>query len=205
MAESFLKSLQLAGTSFLAVALLSGCSTYVPLVYTPQINVKPVTGAGAVTVRVEVTDARPVPAGEIGAVKDDWGIKTSTILTTNDVPGFLKGVLETELTQRGFNPGGSNVLVRVELNDFSSYFSVVPPVLSGGNVSGRVSMDVHVQRADASQVFEKPVVGEFSEGNVSYFGTDRVRYGLDNALQDAMTKLFNDEAFIASLLSAAKP
>ena len=168
-----LKILKRTLGSFLLLALLNGCSTYVPLVYVSQTGVKPVTGAGAITVKVEMTDARG-EGNRIGAVKDDWGIKVGTILTTNDVPAFLKNAIETELTNRGFKLGGSNVLVMIELNDFGSYFSVPSPIVSGGNVSGRVSMNVQVKRADASRILEKRVVGEYSASNVSYLGADEL-------------------------------
>jgi len=206
MAKSWLKILHLCGGCFLVVALLSGCTTtYVPLSYGPQINVKPVTGAGAVTVRVEVTDARATQKDRIGAVMADGGVETGVILTTNDVAGFLKNVIETELTSRGFSLGGSNVVVAAQLSAFDTYL-----VHEGGLLvaaaTGRVTMNVQVKRADGSKVFEKSVAGLCTGRDVSIWGKrDKIRAGVDLALQDAMTQLFDDEAFADALLKAAKP
>jgi uncharacterized lipoprotein YajG len=187
----------------LAVTVLSGCSTYVPLVYKPQIDVMPVTGADAVSVRVEVADQRSGPAAEIGAVYVQWGIKTDIVLTTNNVAEFLKSVIEVELAQRGFKLGESNVVVTAELSDFSTWFTMESAW--DGTASGHVSLDIHVKRADTSQVYEKQVSGTFSAGDISAIGKYQERYGVDKALQDAMTQLFDDPAFIDSILKAAKP
>src|SRR5690349_3142318 len=198
-----LKILQLTGGYFLVIILLSGCADYVPLVYGPQIDVKPVTGAGTVTVRVEVADKRSGPAAEIGAGYAQWGIKAGTVLTTNNVADFLKSVIEVELAQRGFKLGESNVVVTAELNDFSTWFTAESAW--EGIASGHVSLDIHVKRVDTSLVFEKQVAGDFSESGISTIRKYAIRYGVDKALQDAMTQLFDDQAFIDSLLKAAGP
>jgi uncharacterized lipoprotein YajG len=189
--------------TLLAVILLSGCTTYVPLTYTPQAGVKPVAGAGAVAVSVVVNDAR-TEKDRIGAVSSG-STETSSILTTNDVPAFVKSVIETELADRGFSLGGSKVQVVAELSVFDSYFSVEGGIISGGYASGHVTMDVQVKRADGSKVYEKHVAGECSASDVSYSGANKTRYGLDMALQDAMTKLFEDGSFVEALLKAAQP
>jgi len=194
--------LKLSGGGFLAVALLSGCAAtrdYASLSYVPQTGVSQIAGAGAVAVTVEMNDLRTMQKDKVGSMPGIFGSESGPILTTDDVAGLVKSAIETELASRGFNLGGSNVLVVAELSTFYHQYNDL-----AATGTGNVTLSVQVKRADGNMIYAKLVAGEYvAQGLLFASGCD-AQMTLDLALRDAMSKLFSDQAFIDALLKAAK-
>lgn len=203
MAKALLKILQLAGGSLLAAALLNGCAfptQYASLSYVPQTGVSQIAGAGAVGVKVEVNDLRTTQKDRVGSIPGMFNSEAGLILTTDNVPGLVKSAIETELASRGFNLGGSNVLVVAELSIF--YHQYNDMVATG---TGNVTMSVQVKRADGNAIYAKLVAGEYIAQGLSAASGYDAQTTLDLALRDATAKLFSDQAFIDALFKAARP
>jgi len=201
--KTLLEILKLAGGSCLAIALLSGCAfttDYASLSYVPQTGVSPVPGARAVTVQVKVTDARTIQKDKVGSVINGWGADTAPILTTNDVAGLVKGAIETELANRGFSLGASNVLVAVEISNFYNQFNT-----QAATGTATVTLGVQVKNGNDETLYAKIAGGEYTAQGLFLASGKNAQVALNLALRDATAKLFREPAFIDSLLKAAKP
>ena len=79
-----LKCLSLMAGAFLASVLLSGCALTkdnVSLTYVPQTNAVQVTGASAVSVKVDMTDSRSIK-DRVGAKKNGFGMDMAPIIVS---------------------------------------------------------------------------------------------------------------------------
>jgi len=192
-------------SGLLVVVLFSGCAltkAYIPLSYTAQTSVSKVAGADSVAVSVTVSDQR-ADKTSVGAKKNGYGMEMAPIIATNDVAALLKTAIETELTSRGFNPDASNaVAVVADLNTFRNDFKTG---FWAGDAVAKVVMNVTIKNEGGVIVYSKLVSGQGMISNIQLASGENARMALDEALKDALDKMFGDFAFIDALLKSKKP
>jgi len=202
--KEFIQVLQLL-TGLLSAVLFSGCAitkAYIPLTYTAQANVAKVAGADRVAVTVVVLDQR-LDKTSVGVKKNGYGMEMAPIIATNDVAVLLTDAIATELADRGFNPGASNVVsVVAELNTFRNDFK---NGFWAGDAVADVVMNVIVKNEAGIVVYSKLVQGQGINPNIQIASGENAKVALDSALKDAMNKLFSDQDFIDALLPSKQP
>jgi uncharacterized lipoprotein YajG len=199
-----LKSLLLITGSFLAMCLLSGCAltqASVSLSYVPQTDVSKVAGAEKVSVAVEVSDVRAIK-DKVGAKKNAYGMDMASIVAQEDVPETVKKAIEVELENRGFHMAASNLTVVAELNKFYNDFKIG---FWAGDAIAEVTMNIQVKNAGGGIVFSKLITGEGTKPNIQLASGSNAQVALDAALNAAVANLFQEPAFVASLVKSANP
>ena len=199
IARAIRRSIPMArlGMSLLAsTVLLSGCAFttgHVNLAYEPTSQANKVATLESPRVMVEVVDKRPTQT--VGQKINGFGMKTADIVSDNDVAATLKTAFETELHSRGFTDGAGGDLVSVRLANFQNQFTLG---FFSGDASATIGMDVTVKRPDGSVVYNRFITGESKDWAV-IFGEDNAGRMLKGAMQDGVSKVFSDNAFIEAL------
>ena len=182
-----------------AMLLLSGCAFttgHVDLGYQPATQATKLATPQSPRVTVAVTDKRPTQV--VSQKINGLGMKTADIVSNTDVPGTLKSAFETELNSRGFTEGVGGNVVSVTLNNFENQFSLG---FFSGEANATIGMQVTVTRPDGSLAYDKYVTGQ-SKDWVEIAGEDNAGRQLNAAMEDGVSKVFADSAFIDSLKKA---
>ena len=176
--------------------LLSGCAFttgHVDLAYQPTTQATKLAAADSPHVSVVVTDKRPTQV--VGQKINGFGMKTADIVSNTDVPGTLKSAFETELNSRGFTEGAGGDVVSVSLSNFGNQFTLG---FFSGDSTASIGMQVTVKRPDASIAYDKYVTGQ-SKDWIEVAREGNAEHQLNAAMQDGVSKVFADSAFIDSL------
>ena len=142
---------------------------------------------------VVVTDKRPTQV--VGQKINGFGMKTADIVSNSDVPGTLKSAFETELNSRGFTEGAGGNVISVSLNNFENQFTLG---FFSGESTATIGMPVTIKHPDGSVAYDKYVTGQ-SKDWVEITGEGNAERVLNAAMQDGVSKVFSDTAFIDSL------
>ncbi len=187
----------------IAALVASGCALtteHINLAYAPQPAATKVEGARDVNVRVEIRDLRP--SSDVAYKINGYNMEMAPIIADNDIPGMVKDAIETELKNRGFAIGGGPVVVLAELSRFRNHFQIG---FWSGTATADFAMTVTVAGADRKVIFNKLIVAQGVNPGIQLAGGNNAKIALEGALRDAMAKLFDDSAFLNSLMTAAKP
>jgi uncharacterized lipoprotein YajG len=179
-----------------AMLLLSGCAFttgHVDLGYQATTQATKLATPQSPRVTVAVTDKRPTQV--VSQKINGLGMKTADIVSNTDVPGTLKSAFETELNSRGFTEGAGGNLLSVTLNNFENQFSLG---FFSGEANATIGMQVTVKRPDGSLAYDKYFTGQ-SKDWVEIAGEDNAGRQLNAAMEDGVSKVFADSAFIDSL------
>ncbi len=187
-----------AGSVLLTASLLliCGCALttgHVDLAYQPATQATKLATAASPRVSVVVTDKRPTKV--VGQKMNGLGMKMADIVSNTDVPGTLKSAFETELKNRGFTDGGGGNVISVSLGNFENQFKLG---FFSGDATATIGMQVTVTRPDGSVAYDKYITGQAKDW-VEVAGEDNAQRELDAAMQDGVSKVFADNAFIGSL------
>jgi len=192
--------IRVAITALLAVTLLlGGCAFttgHVDLAYQPTTEVTKLATPDSPHVTVVVTDKRPTQV--VSQKINGFGMKTADIVSNSDVPATLKSAFETELNSRGFSEGAGGNVILVSLSNFQNQFTLG---FFSGEATAAIGMQVTVKHPDGSVVYDKYVTGD-SKDWVEIAGEDNAGRQLNAAMQDGVSKVFSDSAFIDSLRKA---
>jgi len=183
---------------------ISGCALtteYVTLSYRPQANVAKIERADSVTVQVRVDDVRS-RRDRVSSKKNGYGMEMAPFIAKTDVVQLVKEALESELRDRGFTLGPAAATVSVELHKF---YTEVQIGFWSGTALGEVEMNVQVLKSDGSILLSKFVAGQGSVPGLQVMSDEDVQKSLEAALDDAMSKLMQDPAFVNALFKAATP
>jgi len=191
-------SIRSAMSALIAASLLSlsGCAFttgHVDLAYQPTTLATKLAAPDSPRVSVVVTDKRPTQV--VSEKINGYGMKTADIVSNTDVPGTLKGAFETELNSRGFTEGPGGNVVSVSLSNFENQFTLG---FFSGDATASIGMQVTVKRPDGSVAYDKYVTGQ-SKDWVEITGEGNAEHELNAAMQDGVSKVFADSAFIDSL------
>ncbi len=194
----------LAAITTAALVLLSGCALteeHITLGYNPVSGATDrVPGAEQVKVAVAVQDQRTAQ-NHVGHKTNGYGMEMAQIIADNDISSMIKGAIETELTNRGFQIGAGEAQVNVTLQKFENRFELG---WFSGTARASLIMGVVVSRANGTASFTKYVEGEGVNDGIQLANGSNAKLALDAALQDAVKKLFQDPAFISSVVAAGK-
>ena len=192
--------IRVAITALLAVTLLlGGCAFttgHVDLAYQPTTEATKLATPDSPHVTVVVTDKRPTQV--VSQKINGFGMKTADIVSNSDVPATLKSAFETELNSRGFSEGAGGNVILVSLSNFQNQFTLG---FFSGEATAAIGMQVTVQHPEGSVVYDKYVTGD-SKDWVEIAGEDNAGRQLNAAMQDGVSKVFSDSAFIDSLRKA---
>ncbi len=190
--------IRIAIPALLASTLLffSGCAFttgHVDLAYQPTAQTTKLATPESPRVTVVVTDKRPTQV--VGQKINGFGMKTADIVSNSDVPGTLKSAFETELNSRGFTEGAGGNVISVSLNNFENQFTLG---FFSGESTATIGMQVTIKHPDGSVAYDKYVTGQ-SKDWVEITGEGNAERVLNAAMQDGVSKVFSDTAFIDSL------
>ena len=192
--------LALVITAGLLGTLMTGCGLMkdrISITYVPQAGVARVGGADAVKVSVEVKDARS-DKERVGR-KNAGGapLQMASIVTKEDVAATVKAAIQSELANRGFQPGQGDASVLCELTKFYNQFETEG---LSAKAEALVAMNVQVKNADGSGRYSKLVTGEGFQEHITLASGANAKAALELALRNAVARLFSDPAFIDALL-----
>ncbi|HEY4394278.1 MAG TPA: YajG family lipoprotein [Polyangia bacterium] len=190
-----------------AALSIGGCALTedtVMLTYQPRAPAQRLSEAPAVTVSVVVRDdRRGNERDRVSCKKNGYGMEMAAIRSVNDVPGLVKGSIQTELARRGFRSGPDGVTVVVELRRLYNDFH---PGFFSGDATAEADLEVSVFAPRVTEgsppVFEGRAEGEGKTENVQLSSGDNAKPALENALSEAVWRLFNNRRFVAAILSA---
>ena len=179
-----------------SLLLISGCAFttgHVDLAYQPTTQATKLAKPESPPLSVVVADKRPTQV--VGQKINGLGMKTADIVSNTNVPGTLKSAFETELKNRGFTEGGGGNVISVSLGNFENQFTLG---FFSGDATATIGMQVTVTRPNGSVAYDRYITGRAKDW-VEVAGEDNAGHELDAAMQDGVSKVFADNAFIASL------
>jgi uncharacterized lipoprotein YajG len=179
-----------------SLLLISGCALttgHVDLAYQPTTQASKLAKPESPRVSVVVRDKRPTQV--VGQKMNGLGMKMADIVSNTDVPGTLKSAFETELKNRGFTEGGGGNVISVSLGNFENQFTLG---FFSGDATATIGMQVTVTRPNGSVAYDRYITGQAKDW-VEVAGEDNAQHELDAAMQDGVSKVFADSAFIGSL------
>ncbi len=189
----------IVGALAAALLLLSGCAFttgHVDLSYQPTNQPTKIAGSNSPHVLVEVSDKRTTQA--VGQKINGFGMKTADIVSNSDVRETLKSAFEAELSNRGLTEGPGGDLISVTLNNFQNQFTLG---FFSGEATATIGINVTVKRPNGSVPYNQYITGQAKDW-VEIAGEGNAQRVLNAAMQDAISKVFADNAFIDSLKSS---
>ncbi len=177
------------------------------LSYRPRAPAPRLQEAQNVTVAVVVRDERHSNERDrVSCKKNGYGMEMAAIRSQNDVPDLVRASVLGELTRRGFRSGlgGATVVVEVRrlYNDFKTGFF-------SGDAFAEADLEVKVFGPGPPQaaplLFEGRVEGSGKNANIQLSSGDNAKPALEDALSEAIWRLFNDRRFVGALLVAPPP
>jgi uncharacterized lipoprotein len=198
-----LRSALLAAAIWLLSGFVSGCALttdHVTLTYSPQTGINKISGADSVRVTVEVLDLRSVRE-KVSSKKNGYGMEMAPIVATEEVSLTLAKAIEVELSNRGFVPAPGSIRLVAELQKFYNDFKVG---FWSGTAAAELIMNVQIKKPDGGFIFSKLVAGEANIPGIMLASGENAKTALQEALKEALSKLFRDQAFVEALFEAAK-
>lgn len=194
----------------LAASLAAGCALtedHVRLSYRPRAGAQPLNGASAVTVAVTVRDERRNDERDrVSCKKNGYGMEMAAIRSDTDVPTLVRTSVEGELARRGFHPGPGGVTVVVELRRLYSDFKTG---FFSGDAVAEADLEVQVLPPGAQEgglsLYQCRAEGSGTNPNVQLASGENAQVALEDALSEAIWRLFNDRRFMAAILRAGAP
>ncbi len=183
-----------------ALLCLTGCaltSERVSINYKPISSSKSIKGADKVTVELKITDNRDDKT-RISCKKNGFGNELAPIRTTESVTQTIANAIKNELKARGFKYGTNpNVLVKGDLTRFYNNFQ---PGFFACDAFADFNIGISVYSKTGQEIYTRQIVAHGTLKNIQLMTGDNAKEALDNALQDGITQLFNDQSFIDSLI-----
>ena len=200
MNTNTLKHIITRNKAMLAAAMLTlgltGCASTQSINYTPQANVMNIAGASHVEVNVVTTDSRTDKS--LASIKSPIGINYGDVTSDESVDVIVGNALKQELKARGFAVNNNNdLIVTANVTKFSGGFHsgfFAAHAIANANITILVKKNNNV-------IYTKSLQGE-NDDAVQIFVGSKIKNSLEKALSNAITELFNDKDFIATLTSA---
>jgi uncharacterized lipoprotein len=170
------------------------------LTYVPQGSSTRIDGSHLTPVCVIVTDVRD-RKDQVGCKKNGYGMEMAAIISTNDVPQLVAGAITDELRSCGFQIGQGGTCVAVELMKFYNDFKIG---FWSGSADSEVTFAVQVKKSGGNIIYAKSIAGHRTNGGIFLASAKNAKEALEPALQDAIAKLFIDQAFISALKQAGQ-
>ena len=186
----------------IALLFLSGCALTtdrIDLQYTPQQGVAQLPNAESVSVNVQVADQRP-DKSKVGCKKNGYGMEMAPILAIEDVTVTVRRAIEQELRARGFQLG-SDALVQIAA-DLTRFYNDHKMGFFAGDAVADLHLAVVVKSKNGNLLYSKQIIAQGLEPNTQLASGENARIALNRALENGMKLLFEDQAFLAALLTS---
>lgn len=196
----------IAIASCVAVASLSGCALTtdrIELQYTQQQGVVPIPGANNVSVNVQVVDQRQ-DKSKVSSKKNGFGIEMAPILATEDVTATISRAMEQELRARGFQLNSDAALVQIAAG-LTQFYNDHKVGFFAGDAVADLNMSVTVKSKKGDLLYVRQVIAQGIEPNTQLMTGENARLALNRALENGMKSLFEDQAFLAALVTVSTP
>lgn len=188
--------------SCIALMTLSGCALttdHIQLSYSQQEGVLPVPGANDVTVSVQVNDQRQ-DKSKVSSKKNGFGMEMAPILASEDVVVTVRRAIEQELRSRGFQLSADPALVQIAA-DLTRFYNDHKTGFFAGDAVADLNMSVVVKSRKGDLLYAKQIIAQGIEPNIQLMSGENARLALNRALENGMRLLFEDQAFLAAMLS----
>lgn len=198
---------KLFSVTFCALVMnMSGCALTterIDLQYKPQVGITSIAGASNVSVNVQVIDQR-LEKSKVSSKKNGYGMEMAPIIANEEVTLTLSKAIEQELRSRGFSIGAGTALVRISA-DLTRFYNDHKTGFFSGDSIADLNMSVVVKSKSGAPLFSKQIVAQGKEPNIQLMSGNNARLALNQALENAMSMLFGDQAFISALMSSDAP
>lgn len=188
----------------LLVASLSGCAItreQIAIEYQEQSGVSKLDGAHDVIVYVTVTDNR-ADKSKVSCKKNGYGMEMAPITASEEVSITIKKAIEKELQARCFEVGFNNAVIHMSA-DLTRFYNDHKIGFFAGDAIAEINLLVTVKNKDGEQVYNKQITAQGVEENTQLATGQNAKRALEKALQNALQILFEDHAFLSSLLKAS--
>lgn len=192
----------LAITACFAAFSLAGCALTtdrIELQYKQQQGVTQIPGANNISVAVRVSDLRQ-DKSKVSNKKNGYGMEMAPILATEDVTVTIQRAIEQELKARGFELDADAAHIQIA-GDLARFYSDHKMGFFSGDAIADLNMSVTVKSKKGDQLYSRQVVAQGIEPNTQLAGGENARLALNRALEDGMKALFEDQAFLAALVT----
>ena len=168
----------------------------ISLDYTPVIENSPVKDAHLVNVDVKVIDNRR-GGKDVGRKKDTHGIELGSIRVEGDLSEKISEMVKSSLRAQGFNLSPGNFTLEIELQKFYNEFT---HQFFGSRGVAEAVFGVQLKTRDGQIVYSKTIIGLGENDDVYIHSGKNAKIALQDALQDALNKLFHDQHLAQILL-----
>lgn len=185
--------------------LLTGCALttdHIDLVYVPQPGVSQLIDAASILVGVQVNDQRQDKSNRVSSKKNGYGMEMAPILANEDVTITIRRAIEQELQARGFVIS-NKALVSI-IVDLSRFWNDHKMGFFAGDAIADLNMSVIVKNNNGNLLYNRTIQAQGIEPNTQLATGNNARAALNKALENGIKLLFEDRAFISSLLEAKK-
>ena len=192
----------LAITAYIVVSSLTGCALTtdrIELQYKQQQGVTQIPGANNISVAVNISDLRQ-DKSKVSNKKNGYGMEMAPILATEDVTVTIQRAIEQELRARGFQLDADAARVQIAA-DLARFYSNHKMGFFAGDAIADLNMSVTVKSKKGDQLYSRQVVVQGIEPNTQIASGENARLALNRALENGMKTLFEDQAFLAALVT----
>lgn len=194
---------KLLAVACLVAANLSGCALttdHITLEYKKQPGVVELAGANGVKVSVEVNDLRQ-DKSKVSSKKNGYGMEMAPILATEDVAITVRRAIETELSARGFQLS-PDALVKIS-GDLVRFYNDHKVGFFAGDAVAEFNMTVTIKSTQGNLLYSRQILTQGIEKNTQLASGDNAKLALDQALDNGMKTLFEDQSFLAALTASS--
>lgn len=201
-----MKICMIAIASFIAVASLSGCAfttDKIELHYKQQQNATVIPGAGNVSVNVQVNDQRQDKT-KVSSKKNGFGMETAPIIATEEVSVTIRSAIEQELKSRGFKLASNDALILIGA-DLTRFYNEHKMGVFAGDAVADLNMSVTVKSQKGDTLYSHQLIAQGTEKDTQLASGENAKKALEQALENGMKSLFEDQIFLTALTSASTP
>ncbi len=189
---------------FGAIALFPACALqpdYIEVRHQPVPGVEAIRGAERVGVSVEARDARPNNRDRVSVKKNGYGMEMAPIVALNDVIVETRQAVIGELQARGFQVGGQDARLEIEVLRFFSEFRTG---FWAGSAAAELSVNVRVLDSSGRITFARTFTAEGINPDIQLASGSNAQIALETGLQ-RLIRAIGDDAELARALLALAP
>ncbi len=193
----------LRSLSIIASLLSAGCALqteHINLTYRSAAPAQPLQDAAGKLVSVTAREGRTGDPQIVSVKKNSYGMELGDLVANQPVLPLVQNAVSTELAARGFvlAPGGADVQLELE-HFFADYKNGFFTVSNAANISFLAQV-----RTPTGPVLYTRVINATARPDGSILGTPSLaRESLDAALQQGVSTLIEDPAFLTALEQAS--
>lgn len=187
----------------LAALLLSACALetdHIEVRHRSVPGVEAISGAERVGITVETRDARPANRERVSVKKNGYGMEMAPIIATNDVIAETRDAIIGELRARGFQIGGTDGRVEVEVLRFFSEFRAG---FWSGVAAADMQANVRVLDPSGRITFTRTYMADGLNPNIQIASGENARIALEAGLQRLIRRIGDDPDLSRALVALA--